>query len=59
MPDDDIPDESIWGHPKRLEEWFEAVKQRRSHPGMEPITDDESGDMMRNELVPDDLRKSA
>lgn len=53
-----MPDESLWGNPKRLSDWFEAVKQRRNNPGMEPITDDESSGMMRNELA-DELRRGA
>jgi hypothetical protein len=52
LPDNDQPDEHIWGHPERLEEWFEAIKQRREQ-GMEPIRDDddEVPGMTRNELT--------
>ena len=52
LPDNEQPDEKIWGHPERLEEWFEAVKQRRES-GMEPISYDEEPDegFARNELT--------
>lgn len=50
---EDIPDERIWHHPERLEEWFEAVKQRQQH-GFEavPSADEETG-MTGNALVRD------
>lgn len=50
---DDIPDDRIWHHPERLEEWFEAVKQRQLH-GFEsvPGADEEHG-MTGNALVRD------
>jgi hypothetical protein len=50
---DDVPDERIWHHPERLEEWFEAVKQRQQH-GFEsvPGADEEPG-MTGNALVRD------
>lgn len=50
LPDEEQPDATIWGHPQRLEEWFEAIKQRRE-TGMEPISYDEEPDMTRNELT--------
>ena len=52
LPDDEQPDASIWGSPERLEEWFEAIKQRRE-TGMEPISYDEEPDdgFTRNELT--------
>ena len=56
MPKEDVPDESIWGHPARLEEWFEAVEQRRNS-GMVPI-DEEPQDMeMTSNSLLDDLRE--
>ena len=45
--EDEIPDEKIWHHPERLEEWFAAVKQRRES-GMEPIDEGEDTDMTSN-----------
>jgi len=51
LPDDDQPDEKIWGHAERLEEWFEAIKQRREQ-GLTSIDDDEvPSDMTSNELT--------
>lgn len=55
MPDDEVPDESIWHHPERLEEWFEAVKQRRER-GLDPIDRAEDVDMTGNELTRDYLK---
>lgn len=49
LPEDEVPDEKIWHHPERLEEWFEAIKQRREH-GFEPIPQDDE-DMTGNELT--------
>ena len=50
---DDIPDERIWHHPERLEEWFEAVKQRHER-GFEKVPDaDEEEGMTGNVLVRD------
>ena len=49
LPSDEVPPEDIWHHPQRLEEWFEAVKQRRK-TGMQPIGDEES-DMTGNALT--------
>lgn len=52
LPEDEQPDESIWGHPERLDDWFEAVKHRRKNPGQEPIVDDYSDkDFTQNELT--------
>lgn len=56
MPDD-IPDESIWHHPGRLEEWFEAVKQRRES-GMEPVDAGEDVEMTGNDLVRELMEES-
>lgn len=46
-----MPDERIWHHPARLEEWFAAIKQRRES-GMEAVPQaDEDNDMTGNELT--------
>jgi len=50
MGPDEVPSEDIWHHPQRLEEWFEAVKQRREH-GMQPVEAAEDADMTDNELA--------
>lgn len=50
LPAEEIPDEKIWHHPARLEEWFEAIKQRRES-GLQPIDEAEDVDMTRNELA--------
>lgn len=50
LPEDEVPDENIWHHPERLDEWFEAVKQRRSG-GMEPVPAGEDTDMTGNDYV--------
>lgn len=50
LPEDEVPDESIWHHPMRLEEWFEAVKQRRER-GLEPVDRADDAPMTGNELV--------
>lgn len=48
---DEVPDENIWHHPQRLEEWFEAVKQRREN-GLQPIeAGDDTDDLDQNELT--------
>lgn len=47
---DEVPDESIWHHPERLNEWFEACKQRRES-GMEPVDSGDETDMTTNEYV--------
>lgn len=49
LPEDEVPDENIWHHSRRLEEWFEAVKQRREH-GMQPIEADDA-EMATNEYA--------
>lgn len=48
-PEEEIPDESIWHHQERLEEWFVAVKQRRES-GMQPVDEGEETSMATNEL---------
>ena len=50
LPENEVPDEDIWHHASRLEEWFEAVKQRREN-GHQPIDDAEDVDMTGNELA--------
>lgn len=51
LPDDEQPDELIWGNPARLEEWFEAIKQRREQGGgMTPVPEADE-DMTGNELT--------
>ena len=50
LPDDEQPDELIWGNPVRLEEWFEAIKQRRENGGMTPVPQADE-DMTGNELT--------
>lgn len=55
-PKEDIPPEEIWHHEERLDEWFEALEERRRHPEMERIPeDDEPGE--RNEYL-DELLKN-
>jgi len=52
MPDEERPPTNIWHHMERLTEWFEAVKERRKNPDMEPIGDYQGdGPMMRNEYL--------
>lgn len=57
LPDDEQPDESIWGNPVRLEEWFRVVQQRRENPsgGAEAVPQADE-DMSRNELTEQLLR---
>lgn len=52
LPKDEVPDENIWHHPQRIEEWFEAVEQRRD-TGMRPIEEAEDVDMTGNALLRD------
>lgn len=55
-PKEDVPPEEIWHHEERLEEWFAAVEERRRHPEMQKIPeDDEPGE--RNEYL-EELLKS-
>jgi hypothetical protein len=51
LPEDEVPDEAIWHHEHRLEEWFAAIKQRRES-GMRPVEDEpaEAG-WAKNELT--------
>jgi hypothetical protein len=52
LPDDERPPDNIWHHNERLKEWFEAVKERRKNPDMQPIGEYEGdGPMMRNEYL--------
>lgn len=52
MAPDEVPPENIWHHSKRLEEWFQAVKQKRKDGTSveQPDGDDEQG-MTQNELT--------
>jgi len=50
LPEDEVPDEDIWHHPARLEEWFEAIKQRRES-GHQAIDEPEDVDMTGNEFT--------
>lgn len=52
LPDNEVPDENIWHHASRLEEWFEAIKQRRES-GLQPIDEVEDADMTGNEFARD------
>ena len=36
LPEDEVPPELIWHHEDRLDEWFEAVKERRKNPDSGP-----------------------
>lgn len=53
LPDDEVPDENIWHHASRLEEWFEAIKQRRESGLQQPIDQVEDADMTGNQLARD------
>jgi hypothetical protein len=51
LPEDEVPDENIWGHPERLDEWFAAIKQRRES-GTQPVRDEpDEGQWATNELT--------
>jgi hypothetical protein len=50
LPKDEVPDENIWHHSARLEEWFEAVEHRRKNPELQPI-DAGNDDLTQNELT--------
>ena len=52
LPENEVPDEDIWHHSKRLEEWFEAIKQRREN-GLQPIDEAEDSEMTGNEFARD------
>lgn len=49
-PKDEVPDESIWHHSQRLEEWYEAVDQRRKE-GLQPIDDGGDDGLAQNDLT--------
>ena len=53
LPEDEQPPEEIWHHGERMKEWFDAVKQRRKNPDMQPINAGEDADVptMKNELL--------
>lgn len=36
LPEEDVPDQSIWHHEVRMEEWFEAVRERHRNPDQGP-----------------------
>lgn len=57
LPDEERPDENIWHHPQRLQEWFEAVKAKRKDPKGEavPQAEEPEGGWMRNELLAEHL----
>lgn len=55
-PPDEVPDESIWHHPKRLEEHWAAVKQNREHGTTSDEPTGEEG-LMQNELTKDLRRR--
>lgn len=50
LPKAEVPDENIWHHPERLEEWWEAVEQRRKD-GLQPVDSADDGDMTQNEFA--------
>lgn len=56
MVDDERPPQNIWHHQARLEEWFEAVKQRREtgHRPIEAEDADMTGNQLTRELIGDD-----
>jgi len=42
----------MWHHAERINEWFEAVKERRNNPDMEPINSEKFDvPVMQNELL--------
>jgi hypothetical protein len=52
-PEEDQPDEDIWGHPELLEQHWEMVNLRRKNPGSEPVqdeADDPGSKYVKNEL---------
>ncbi len=53
LPDDETPDESIWGHPEKLEAWFDEVKSKRNNPGSERVSNAEweQAELEQNELT--------
>lgn len=52
LPEGEKPPENIWHHMERLGEWFDAVRERRKNPDMEPIGDYQGdGPMMQNDYL--------
>jgi hypothetical protein len=53
MPADERPPEEYWHSPEALDEWFEAVKQKRVDraQGVESIPDADDEDMTSNVLA--------
>lgn len=51
LPTDQVPPSKFWHSQQHLQEWFDAVEQKRSDKaaGFTPIEADE--DMMENELA--------
>lgn len=49
LQEEDVPPELIWHHDKRMEEWFEAVKERRRNPNAEAPM--EEVPMTKNEIA--------
>jgi hypothetical protein len=52
LPEDEIPPEEMWHHQERVKEWFEAMKERRKNPDMEPV-DSFDVPVMKNEALKD------
>jgi hypothetical protein len=61
LPDDEVPDESVYNHPEKFQDWAEHLKQKRKNPDQKPIKYGENGETdsapsmedMGNALIPD------
>lgn len=45
LPEEEQPDELIWNHQERLDEWFKQVKEDRKHPNKKKAHDEEWEDV--------------
>lgn len=59
LPEDECPPNEIWGHPEKMDEWSEYVREKRKNPDAMPVTKQrETGkDRLRNELLDDFLNE--
>jgi hypothetical protein len=64
LPDDEVPDESVYSHPEKFQDWAEHIKQKRKNPDHTPIKtygqDDGPSEMtdMSNALIPDWVKEA-
>lgn len=51
LPEDEQPDQSIWNHPDKLEQWWEQIKAAKDDPNKQSKIEWEQADLEQNELT--------